>query len=632
MPARFWHSPKAAPRHWIASAYAIVMRRSTDGGISWSPPTAIYSGVPNSGTRYGSPVPVVDQTTGKIFVIFTRNNSDVLVTTSTDDGLTWTSPTDITSSVKVTAAGNPGPPGDYSNTPWQWYTPTDAIQLQHGPAAGRILVVADHRETADNSGQLLGQRLLFRRSWSNLASGRRIIEESRRLTLAQRQLERVGAGRTERWQRLHEQPHSDSQTSINRGASLSHDGGITWSTMTLATEILSNRVEGSLLRLDSNVILFASPSSADGTRHDLTIWGSYDDAQSWIKLKDVDFGPSGYSSMVLVGPDTLLLAYTHGFSGGATIGGGDNNGISPVVRQQSRAAPHQLAVFAELRPLSIRLVFQRAGPRSAGPSQHALRFEITARGTRGRTVVNSGLDPAPKYVAGAAGDTALELVGDSNKVVLTPGGDNALQFDVNDSFTVEIVMKTTDSSGVIIGTRPTIKNWTLQVVGGKVQFSVSDLVTTPTITANAAISDGQWHRVEAVRDATSHLLKLYVDGVEAATPVADTTTQARNAIDPIDPVTLGDYNTQGPSNPLTFDVDTVRVTRAALASGVVPAVRLRESDPIPRARLSVERAHFAAGAAVLVAALRFQQVLRRLQLVFRSASGDAVCRNGLARA
>ena len=48
-----------------------------------------------------------------------------------DDGLTWSTPTDITSSVKVTAAGNPNP-AEFPSNPWDWYAvgPTDEFRLQ----------------------------------------------------------------------------------------------------------------------------------------------------------------------------------------------------------------------------------------------------------------------------------------------------------------------------------------------------------------------------------------------------------------------------------------------------------------------------------------------------------------------
>ena len=91
------------------TAYAIVLRRSTDGGATWSPISTIFSVPPDSGTIVHHPSAVVDQSTGKIFVLFTIDNSLVYVVSSNDDGLTWSTPVDITSSVKVTATGNPNP-------------------------------------------------------------------------------------------------------------------------------------------------------------------------------------------------------------------------------------------------------------------------------------------------------------------------------------------------------------------------------------------------------------------------------------------------------------------------------------------------------------------------------------------
>ena len=133
------------------TAYGIAMRRSTDGGANWSPISMIYSIPPCGSNSIGVPSAVVDKTTGKVFVLFMLNDSDVMVSSSSDDGLTWTAPTDITSSVKVTASGNPNPAA-YPDTPWGLYDVSSghAIQLQNGPYAGRILVSANHGLEGDD--------------------------------------------------------------------------------------------------------------------------------------------------------------------------------------------------------------------------------------------------------------------------------------------------------------------------------------------------------------------------------------------------------------------------------------------------------------------------------------------------
>jgi hypothetical protein len=167
-------------------------------------------------------------------------------------------------------------------------------------------------------------------------------------------------------------------------------------------------------------------------------------------------------------------------------------------------------------------------------------------------------------VAGPAGDPAVRLTESNDEIILAQGDNSALVFDLADSFTAEVELRTTDSSGVIIGSRPSVKNWTLQVAGGHVQFSLFDGVNTPTITSTAAVNDGNWHRIVAVRDAGNHVLKLYIDGVSAASNVTDTTTQPRTPSDPLDPVLLGAYNDTSAASQLAADVDMVRITRSAL--------------------------------------------------------------------
>src|SRR5262249_46138769 len=67
----------------------LVLRRSTDGGRTWGDLELVHE---EGGTRpvtIGNPCPVVDRSTGTIWLAFCRNNSDVFVTASSDDGRTW---------------------------------------------------------------------------------------------------------------------------------------------------------------------------------------------------------------------------------------------------------------------------------------------------------------------------------------------------------------------------------------------------------------------------------------------------------------------------------------------------------------------------------------------------------------
>ncbi len=107
----------------------IVVRRSFDNGATWEEKRLVYE----DGTHtIGNPSPVVDRDTGEIILLFNKDNTNVLITRSEDDGATWSPPADITRDVK---------PAE-----WDWYAmgPGHAIQLRDG----RLLVPCDH--TAEN--------------------------------------------------------------------------------------------------------------------------------------------------------------------------------------------------------------------------------------------------------------------------------------------------------------------------------------------------------------------------------------------------------------------------------------------------------------------------------------------------
>ena len=115
----------------------ILVKRSDDGGKSFGNAVLVHSEtVGNRTVVIGNPAAVLDETTGRITLLFCRNNTFVLLTYSDTNGATWAPPTDITASVK--------------HHTWGWYATTfSAIQLKHqdpnNGKNGRLVVCCDHQ-------------------------------------------------------------------------------------------------------------------------------------------------------------------------------------------------------------------------------------------------------------------------------------------------------------------------------------------------------------------------------------------------------------------------------------------------------------------------------------------------------
>lgn len=137
----------------------VLMRRSTDGGCTWSPSVIVA----DDGTAtVGNPTPVVSAG-GGLALLTNRQGAGVtqddiqagtesaadgrrvFIQTSRDAGATWSARREITGSVK--------------DPSWRWYAvgPGHGLTLQYGPHAGRMVVAADHTlETRNQRGiQLL---------------------------------------------------------------------------------------------------------------------------------------------------------------------------------------------------------------------------------------------------------------------------------------------------------------------------------------------------------------------------------------------------------------------------------------------------------------------------------------------
>ncbi len=104
----------------------ILLRRSEDGGRSWGRRILVRDDGPDTA---GNPCPVLDPSTGTVWLLYCRNNRRVFVTSSADGGTSWSPPAEITAEVS-----RPG---------WTWYAtgPGHGVRLR----SGRLLIPCDHK-------------------------------------------------------------------------------------------------------------------------------------------------------------------------------------------------------------------------------------------------------------------------------------------------------------------------------------------------------------------------------------------------------------------------------------------------------------------------------------------------------
>ncbi|KAL3897195.1 MAG: hypothetical protein SGPRY_013102 [Prymnesium sp.] len=339
----------------------LVMRRSTDGGVTWAAPRAIVRGhmLSEHGGQatVGNPTAIFDATTGRVLLLLCSNHPDdaewmiharegvdsrrVWLTSSDDFGETWARPKEITGSVK--------------RKHWTWYAVGPGVGVQL--TSGRLIAPANHAEA--EALELLAQDV-FEPERPYLPT----INRSRMVAhciysddhgetwciggLAARhtnetQLAQLGNGDVILNSR-------DWSGVFKRVVQLSKDFGSSWRSPRYDDELIEPRpqgCQGSLLALpvvpsqeqvltqphegeqasarkrrwplrsastsaheagiDLGTLLFCNPSS--DKRERLTVRKSEDGGKTWSSSYLLEEGPSAYSCMGKLDADTVCVLY-----------------------------------------------------------------------------------------------------------------------------------------------------------------------------------------------------------------------------------------------------------------------------------------------------------------------------------
>ena len=286
----------------------LLLRRSIDGGGSWQTVRTVWDEGANT---CGNPCPVLDRDTGKIWLLLTWNRGDdreseliaqrskdtrrVYVTSSTDDGITWSPPRELTASVKPTN--------------WTWYAtgPGAGIQIEHGPHRGRLVVPCDHIE-AGHAPLLFTRHLSDDHGITWKLGGSTPRDQVNECEVVE--LHGGSGGRL-----LLNMRNYDPGRRIRQQA-VSDDGGLTWKDQRHVPELIEPICQASIRRLTwpgsgrQSVILFSNPAST--RRERLTVRASMDEGQTWPVSRVLDPRPSVYSCLAALPDGTVGILYEAG--------------------------------------------------------------------------------------------------------------------------------------------------------------------------------------------------------------------------------------------------------------------------------------------------------------------------------
>jgi sialidase-1 len=284
----------------------LLLKRSTDNGATWSAQQVIWD---DAGNTCGNPCAVVDRDTGTVWLLSTWNRGDdherqiidgtskdtrrVFVTSSTDDGVTWAKPREITADAKL--------------PDWTWYAtgPGSGIRIERGPHQGRLVIPCDHIE-ADTKHYY--SHVIYSddhgRTW-------RLGGRTPRHQVNECEVVELSGGRLMLNMRNYDRSKSHRQVAV------SDDGGLTWTDQRFDPALVEPICQASIRRYRwpvegyDGVILFSNPASSQG-RIKMTVRASFDDGQTWPKARVLHEGPSAYSSLEVLPDGRIACLYEAG--------------------------------------------------------------------------------------------------------------------------------------------------------------------------------------------------------------------------------------------------------------------------------------------------------------------------------
>ena len=283
----------------------MVCKVSEDGGRTWGKLAVVWDDGTNT---CGNPCVVRDAETGVIWLLSTWNRGDdpesriinqtskdtrrVFVTSSRDDGNTWSRPREITADAKLTN--------------WTWYAtgPGAGIQLRGGAHKGRLVIPCDH----------IGA--VTRKYFSHVVysddhgASWRLGGTTPADRVNECEVVELADGALMLNMRSYDPAKKARQSAISR------DGGNTWTEQRIVQELVDPICQASIRRLiwpqedKPGVILFSNAASE--RRERMTVRASFDDGATWAVGRMLSAKPAAYSCLVAMPDGSVGLLYETG--------------------------------------------------------------------------------------------------------------------------------------------------------------------------------------------------------------------------------------------------------------------------------------------------------------------------------
>lgn len=280
----------------------LLLKRSEDGGYTWSGSTLVYEVGGDAKITIGNPCPILDRLTGRVHLLFVQDYHRLFSVYSDDDGLSWSTPREHTAILKqfdypvVLIATGPG----------------HGLQMTDGRLVAPVWIC--DRERKDRYENTTKDRI---RSGIIYSDDQGKSWQTGGLVPAEIAM-------------LHESTvveRKDGSLLINmrardagyRAVATSTDGGLTWTDPVLDKQLPDPTCQGSLIRLNEEEILFSNPAVNSSMRNKLgasrcklTLRLSADGGRTWPHKRVITEGLSGYSDLGITKDGKILCLYENG--------------------------------------------------------------------------------------------------------------------------------------------------------------------------------------------------------------------------------------------------------------------------------------------------------------------------------